>query len=94
MKGKALLIIFLICLFILPAAAGLVGKSEYDVVWRITVIDCNGGMRVYNNCRITNLGQSVVSFMPDQGQIASGNGREIIVTTNDGCTRVIKEQIN
>lgn len=77
----------------MPAIGGLVGKSEYDTVYKITVMDCHGNTTIYNDCRITNAGQFWISFMPEQGRIASGNGKEIHINTNDACIKVVKEEI-
>jgi hypothetical protein len=92
-KEKIIMASVLLFFMIVPALAGIVGKSEYDVVYTITVIDCQGSATVYRDCRLINTGQDWVSFMPNQGQIATGNGKAIHVSMRDGCTRVIKEEV-
>ena len=62
--------------------ADVVGESPYDQVFDIYVETCGGERIVYRDCVVTNVGQWVVSFIPDQGRIATGNGREIIVHKN------------
>lgn len=94
MKTKIFAVIALLVFLTISASAGLVGKSEYDVVWTITVIDCQGTTTIYKDCRITNSGQFWISFMPGQGNIASGNGKEIHINTSNSCVKVIKEQVN
>jgi hypothetical protein len=91
---KERLVIASILLFFmaLPALGGLIGKPDYDVVWRITVIDCQGKATVYEHCRIVNVGPGWIYFMPNQGQIASGNGKEVHISTDNSCTQVIKEE--
>ena len=93
-RPMAVLALLAVLLVAGTADSGLVGKSEYDVVWNITVIDCNGFVTVYRDCRITNAGQFWISFMPDQGRLASGNGKEIHINTVDSCLKVIKRQVD
>jgi hypothetical protein len=65
--------------FAAPVDAGVIGKSLYDKVVDIYVTTCDGNTVVYRDCVITNVGQWVVAFMPDQGRIPTGKGKEIIV---------------
>ena len=89
-----LLILAFLTVFVSVSLAGLVGRSEYDVVWEITVIDCQGYMTVYRDCRIVNAGQFWISFMPNQGQIATSNGREVHINTSETCVKVIKREVD
>ena len=94
MKRIIAITLMFIFLVVFPAFSGSMRQSEYDVVWKITIIDCKGNTIVYNDCRITNAGQFWISFMPDQGLIPSGNGKEIQINTGNGCVTIIKEQVN
>ena len=92
-KEKIVIASILLFFMVLPAIGGIVGKSEYDVVYKITVMDCRGNTTIYNDCRIINAGQFWISFMPDQGRLASGNGKEIHINTSDACIKVVKEEV-
>jgi hypothetical protein len=86
---KIIIQILFLTLFltIVTSYAGVVGESPYDKNWDIYVSDCNGSISIYYNCVITNLGQRSISFIPDQGRIPTGNGKEITVNKT-GCTSV------
>lgn len=72
--------------------AGIVGSSPYDKLWDIYVATCNEDTVVYRNCIVTNMGEWVIAFIPDQTRIQSPNGREIIVNKNL-CTSVMLIEI-
>ena len=80
-------VLFILMLTVSVACAGQ-WESEYDQVWEITVTDCQGNTTIYHECRITQDGLYVVTFMPNQGKIASGNG-PIIRVYRSNCTEVI-----
>ena len=83
---------FLILMFLIGAAyAGVISNSPYDNVWDIKVTDCHSKTVFYKNCVITNLDEWSLSFIPDQGRIPSGNGKEVIVYRNS-CTSVTLTQ--
>ena len=92
-KERIVIASILLFLMVPPAIGGVGGTSDYDIVWKITVIDCRGNTTVYDNCRITNNGQFSISFMPDQGLISSGNGKIIVINTVSTCTTVIREEV-
>lgn len=83
--------IFILCLSATSLFAGS-DESSYDKRWEITVINCNGGVTVYNNCALTNQGQWVVSFIPNSGKISTSRGPEIRVIQST-CTEVILKEI-
>lgn len=73
------LVLFLILLLAVPVVAGVIGDSPYDSLYDIIVTSIDGTTVIYSNCVITNVGEWSVSFIPDQGRIATGNGKQIIV---------------
>ncbi len=74
-----LLLALLIILLSAPVIAGVIGDSPYDGVYDIIVTSIDGTTEIYSNCVITNIGQWSISFIPDQGRIQTGNGKQIIV---------------
>ena len=81
-------VLFILMLSVSVACAGSQWESEYDQVWEITVTDCQGNTTIYYDCRITQDGLYVVTFMPNQGKMATGNG-PIIRVYRSNCTEVI-----
>jgi hypothetical protein len=84
--------IFLAMMLTVGAAyAGSGWESDYDMRWNITVIDgCSGTTKTYYNCYITNLGQTHISFIADQGKGGITNGRVRTINTLVGCISVIR----
>jgi hypothetical protein len=66
-------------------------ESMYDQRWEIIIIDCQGNTTIYNNCAITNQGESVVSFIPNAGRVGDPRGRAIRVFLRS-CTQVIMQE--
>jgi hypothetical protein len=91
MKHYTLLLVVIILMIANYAIAGVVGQSPYDKTWDIYVSECSGSTVIYYDCVITNLGQRSISFIPDQGRIPTGNGKEITVNKT-GCTSVMTVQ--
>jgi len=83
--------IFVLFLSIGNLFAGIVEQSPYDQKWEITVINCQGQATIYYDCVVTNQGEYVVTFMPNAGNIPTGNGKTIKVFRSN-CTTVIMEQ--
>ena len=81
-------VLFILLLTASVAIAGNQWKSEYDISWDVTVTDCRGNTTVYEDSLIVNDGDSFVTFMPNQGKIASGNGPIIKVYRSD-CTSIV-----
>jgi hypothetical protein len=92
---KKLIVSVIAGVFMFCCAGGVIAgnrfKSDYDKRFTITVVDCQGNVTVYKSCAITNLGQTVVSFIPDSGRISGFNGEEIQIIKNT-CTQVIQTE--
>jgi hypothetical protein len=86
MKKILLLPILFLALYSL-VYAGNEWKSDYDQVWEITIAECSGTVSVYHNCIITNITEYVLSFMPDQGKIKTGNG-QVVKVIRSNCTQI------
>ena len=82
---------FILFISVANLFGGVVEKTPYDQKWDITVINCQGQTIIYYDCVITNQGEYVITFMPNAGNIPTGNGRTVKIFQNN-CTQVIMEQ--
>lgn len=89
MKKILLIVLMIMFVFTSAATAGNQWKSEQDLFWDITIINCQGVTTVYKDCLILydNRFNNLV-FMPNQGRIETGSGTMIKVLRNT-CTDII-----
>ena len=88
---KIIVVTLILFLSIANLFAGVVERSPYDQKWEITVINCRGQATIYHDCVITNQGEFVVTFIPNAGNIPTGNEKTIKIFQND-CTSIIMEE--
>ena len=66
---KYLVVLFILLFTFSVASAGSQWEGTYDQVWDITVTDCKGVTKIYQDCLIVNDGLFVITFMPNQGRM-------------------------
>jgi hypothetical protein len=89
---KKLLLTIILVLFLFTSSFGdVIGRSKYDGIYDIFIAQCNGVTKVYRNCVITNDGEYSISFIPDQGRIQTGNGKQIFVTKDCATVTLIEK---
>lgn len=88
---KLWLVAFILFISTINLFAGVVERSPYDQKWEIMVTNCQGQTTIYYECVITNQGEYVVTFIPNSGNIPTGNGKTIKVFKND-CTSIVMQE--
>lgn len=91
-KSLILSVMIILVVNTAPAYPGTGFKSDFDILWNITVSNCSGREIVYTNCLLVEKNLLWISFVPDQNVVSGPHGKEIRISIVGGCTSIIMEQ--
>ena len=95
MKKVTLLFVSIIILcFVLSFVGASYGSdgSYYDVLWDITVTDCQGKVTVYKNCTIIRMNEQWITFVPNSSRVSTGSGKRKLLPVGADCLIVMMDE--
>lgn len=83
--GLIIAALLILMALVYPVRADITA-SVYSGTWEITYVDCQGNSRVFKNCKVTEIGQTFVTFFRDNKR------GEIRLPLTSSCSSVIMER--